>query len=103
VSGQGPEAAAVELPASRDGVTGELYVPPRRFAADGSLRECVVTTVPARGRLVSWTEFRSEFYGLIDLSAGARIQALLGAGPHALGAEYVGVADRDGKVRFAHE
>jgi uncharacterized OB-fold protein len=91
---------AARLKASRDEVTGELYVPPRRFAADGSLRECVPCEVPAEGVLASWTTFRGESYGLVDLAGGVRIQTLLGPEPHESGRAYVGATDGDGKTRF---
>jgi uncharacterized OB-fold protein len=88
------------LKASRDEVSGEVYVPPRRFASDGSLRECVPCEVPAEGVLVSWTTFQGESYGLIDLADGVRIQTLLGPGPHEPGRAYVGTMDRDAEPRF---
>jgi uncharacterized OB-fold protein len=88
------------LKASRDDVSGEVYVPPRRFAADGSLRECVPCELPADGILVSWTAFQGESYGLIDLADGVRIQTLLGPGPHEPGRAYVGTTDGDTRTRF---
>jgi uncharacterized OB-fold protein len=90
----------VRLKASRDEMSGEVYVPPRRFASDGSLRECVPCEVPAQGTLVSWTAFQGEWYGLIDLAHGIRIQTLLGPGPHEAGQPYVGVTDADAATRF---
>jgi hypothetical protein len=77
-----------------------VYVPPRRFASDGSLRECVPCEVPAEGILVSWTAFQGESYGLIDLADGVRIQTLLGPGPHQTGGAYVGTMDPDAQPRF---
>jgi uncharacterized OB-fold protein len=79
--------------ASRDSVTGEVYVPARKYAADGSLRECEPIEIAAEGVLASWTCFRDEFYGLVDLAGDIRIQVLLGPGPHRIGQRYVGVAD----------
>jgi uncharacterized OB-fold protein len=96
-----------QLKASRDATSGETYVPPREFAADGSLRRCDDTLVPATGVLHSWTEFRGEHYGIVDLDGGARIQTLLGPGPHNVGARY---SDRRGETgqhpfqtRFSHD
>jgi hypothetical protein len=88
------------LKASRDDVSGEVYVPPRRFASDGSLRECVPCDVPAEGTLASWTAFQGESYGLVDLAGGVRIQTLLGPGPHESGLAYVGTTDAAGETRF---
>ena len=94
---------SVALPASEDPLTGDVYVPPRRFAADGSLRQCRPTTVPAQGTLASWTEYGGEFYGLVDLAHSARVQALLGPDPHQIGAQYHGERDDSGVVRFHRE
>jgi uncharacterized OB-fold protein len=88
------------LKASRDEVSGEVYVPPRRFAADGSLRECVPCEVPAEGILASWTAFQGESYGLVDLAGGIRIQTLLGPGPHEPGQAYTGTVEADARTRF---
>jgi uncharacterized OB-fold protein len=88
------------LKASRDEMSGEVYVPPRRFASDGSLRECVPCEVPAEGTLVSWTAFQGEFYGLVDLADGIRVQTLLGPGPHEAGQPYVGATDGAAAMRF---
>jgi hypothetical protein len=90
------------LKASRDEVTGDVYVPPRRFAADGSLRECVPCELAAEGILVSWTAFQGDWYGLIDLADGVRIQTRLGPGPHESGRAYAGTADpdADAETRF---
>lgn len=95
-------ADACSLPASCDPQTGQVYVPPRRFAADGSLRECEQFTIDAEGNLASCTEYRGEFYGLVDLAHSVRIQVLLGPGPHSVGAHYRGTADASGIVRFNH-
>ena len=89
---------AATLAASRDRETGELYVPPRRFAADGSLRACERLEIPAEGVLVSWTCFRDQCYGLIDLPGGPTVQVLLSDTPHELGATYVGHRDEAGVV-----
>lgn len=90
------------LHASRDTVTGQVYVPARRYAADGSLRECEPIEIAAEGILASWTCFLGEFYGLLDLDGDIRVQVPLGPGPHQVGLHYVGVADADDKaiVRF---
>ena len=92
------------LSASRDPLTGQLYVPPRRFAADGSLRECEAVQVAAQGVLLAHTSYGGTAYGLLDLDSGTRIQVrLLGDGPHTCGARYHGVRNEDGKVVFDHE
>jgi hypothetical protein len=91
---------SLALPASRDPLTGDVYVPPRKLAADGSLRPCQPTTVPALGTLASWTEYGGEFYGLVDLADSVRIQTLLGSDPHQIGARYRGERDGAGRVRF---
>ena len=90
----------VVLPGSKDPVSGEVYVPPRRLAADGSLRECQPVDVPAKGVLASWTSYNGEFYGLVDLSHAVRIQTRLGDGPHEVGSDYIGVRCDDEVVRF---
>lgn len=93
----------VTLPVSRDPQTGQVYAPPRKYAADGSLRECEHTTIAAKGTLASWTDYRDEFYGLLDLEHDVRIQALLGPGPHDVGSQYHGIADDSGAVRFIRD
>jgi uncharacterized OB-fold protein len=92
--------STVALPGSKDPVSGEVYVPPRRLAADGSLRECQLVEVQAKGVLASWTSYNGEFYGLVDLANAVRIQARLGDGPHEMGSDYVGVRGDDEVVRF---
>jgi len=89
----------VVIEASRDVDSGEVYVPPRRLAADGSLRECAPMSLPARGFLASWTCYEGDYYGLVDLAHGVRIQVLLGPGPHDVGAVYQGIAG-DGPMSF---
>jgi uncharacterized OB-fold protein len=79
----------IKLKGSRDQATGEIYVPPRTYAADGSLRRCEPLGVDGLGTLYSWTTFRDDAYGIIDLACGGRVQAYLGAGPHQIGARYV--------------
>jgi uncharacterized OB-fold protein len=91
---------SLALPGSKDPVSGEVYVPPRRHAADGSLRECQPVEVPAKGVLASWTSYNGEFFGLVDLAHAVRIQARLGEGPHEVGSVYVGVRGAFGVVRF---
>ncbi len=94
----------IQLDAARDPVTGQVYVPPRTFVADGSLREPEALTVPARGVLHSATVFAGQAYGIVDLDCGARIQALLEPGTDGIGAR-VGAraADEAGRPRFSHE
>lgn len=90
----------LRIPGSRDPGTAEVYVPPRRYAADGSLRECEPVLVDAVGTLASWTVHEDEHYGLVDLSDGVRLQALLDPGTHRIGDSYLGVHDPAGNVRF---
>ncbi|WP_319449801.1 MULTISPECIES: hypothetical protein [unclassified Mycobacterium] len=99
----GAAAELGELAASLDELSGELYVPSRRYAADGSLRPCTPTTVPAVGVLVSWTKFEGQHYGLVDLDASPRVQAFLAEGPHEVGARYHGHQDSDGTLRFVRD
>lgn len=94
----------VQLSASRDAQTGQVYVPPRALAADGSLRATENIEVPAQGVLVSWTSFAGEYYGLIDLDCGARIQALLAPGTDKIGTACTAkTADEQGQPRFSHD
>lgn len=94
----------IRLDAARDPVTGQVYVPPRTFVADGSLREPEALTVPARGVLHSATVFAGQAYGIVDLDCGARIQALLEPGTDRIG-ERVGAhaEDGEGTPRFSYE
>jgi len=93
-----------QLPASRDPVSGQIYVPPRRFVADGSLREAEALAVPAAGVLFSATTFNGQACGIVDLDCGARIQTLLEAGTDRIGARVAAQAvDEQGHARFAHE
>jgi len=78
------------ISASIDVTTGEVYVPPRRFAADGSLRPCEPFEISSRGILRGFTSYGATFFGLVDLERGVRIQARLDAGPHEVGATYEG-------------
>ncbi|MEV7010066.1 hypothetical protein [Streptosporangium sp. NPDC051022] len=87
------------LSASRDDETGEIYIPPRTYAADGSLRRCTETGIPGVGTLVGWTVSDGEQYGLVVLDAGPRLQVLLSDEAHAYGERYVGV-EADEEVRF---
>ncbi|MEU6577306.1 hypothetical protein [Streptomyces sp. NPDC046805] len=103
-------AAVPTLAGSRDPGTGQVYVGPRRFAADGSLRPCEPVLVPARGTLYSWTVHRGTGYGLIDLDApydSVRIEVRLGDGPYEIGARYHGEAESDEatitEVRFCRD
>ena len=74
--------------ASIDPLTKELYVPPRRFAADGSLRLCEPTQISPAGVLRAFTSSGSTFYGLVDLDSEVRVQVRLDEGPHEVGATY---------------
>jgi hypothetical protein len=88
------------LTASIDPGTNEVYVPPRRFAADGSLRVCEPTEISPLGVLRAFTSIGGTFYGLVDLDSEARVQVQLDAGPHEVGATYH-AADSSGTV-FNH-
>jgi uncharacterized OB-fold protein len=89
-----------ELPASRDPETGDVFVPPRQYAIDGSLRVCEPCVLSAEGVLLSWTTHAGDHFGLLDLAENVRIQALLDSGPHEVGTRYVGNTDTEGKVRY---
>lgn len=95
------------LSASRDAATGQTYVPPRELAADGSLRACEPIEVPACGVLYSWTEYRGEHYGIVNLDCGARIQVLLAPGEHVIGARCSAPLTEAGAkitdLRFSHD
>ncbi|MFF1819778.1 hypothetical protein ACFVWG_20930 [Kribbella sp. NPDC058245] len=77
--------------ASIDPLTKELYVPPRRLAADGSLRRCEPTEILSAGVLRAFTSSGSTFYGLVDLDCEVRVQVRLDEGPHEVGATYQAV------------
>jgi hypothetical protein len=79
---------APKLAASVDWKTHEVYVPPRRFAADGSLRPCEPGGIPSDGTLRAFTSVRGIFYGLVDLASAVRVQVRLDVGPHEVGAIY---------------
>jgi hypothetical protein len=74
--------------ASIDSVSGEVYVPARWFAADGSLRVCEETTLPAVGVLRAATGIGGQDYGLIDLDDDVRVQVRLVGTEHEVGAAY---------------
>jgi len=79
-------------------------VPPRRFAADGSLRECRAS--PGRGPRRRWrhTSYGGTAYGLLDLDSGTRIQVRLLGDARTLAAPGThGVRNDDGTVVFNHE
>ena len=96
--------ATVQLHASRDPLSGQIYIPPRTFVADGSLREPELLTVPAEGVLFSATTFSGQAYGIVDLDCGARIQTLLAPGTDRIGARVSARAgDDESQARFAHE
>jgi uncharacterized OB-fold protein len=86
------QPASPAIPASIDRSTGQVYVPPRRFAADGSLRACEPIEISSVGVLRSWTVLGNppdaEHFGLLDLEHDVRIQVRLDAGPHEIGARY---------------
>lgn len=94
---------ALTLQASRDEHTGQIYVPPRALAADGSLRPTTAGEVPAQGVLYSFTTFAGECYGLVDLEGGARIQVLLEPNTTVIGARVLALGQgSDGRPRFRH-
>jgi uncharacterized OB-fold protein len=94
----------VQLNASFDSVTGQHYVPPRRFVADGSGREARNVQVAAQGVLYSQTSFRDEWYGIVDLDCGSRIQVLLAPDTTRIGARVVARQTNElGQPRFEHE
>jgi len=84
-------SGAATVRASRDKVTGDIYVPARRFAADGSLRQCEQFDVPADGVLLAWTEYQGVTYGLLQLSTNIQIQNVLMNSPRVVGERYIGV------------
>lgn len=93
----------VQLKASRDPRTGQTYVPPRRLVADGSMRQAEPTEVPAQGVLYSATTFNQEWYGIVDLDCGSRIQTLLEPGTDNIGARVVALSlTETGQARFGH-
>jgi uncharacterized OB-fold protein len=77
--------------ASIDPLTKEVYVPPRRFAADGSLRRCESIEISPAGVLRAFTSSGGTFYGLVDLDSEVRVQVRLDEGPHEVGAAYLAV------------
>lgn len=93
-----------QLNASRDPESGQIYVPPRSFVADGSLRKPDLVTVPAQGILYSATTFNGQAYGIVDLDCGARIQTLLTPGTDRIG-DRVSARDevQTTEMRFTHE
>lgn len=93
-----------QLQASRDPLSGQIYVPPRTLVADGSLREPQRLAVPAAGVLFSATTFNGQVYGIVDLDCGARIQTLLAPGTDRIGARVAMPATEDtAQARFSHE
>lgn len=93
----------IQLKASRDPHTGQTYVPPRRLVADGSLRLAELVEVPAQGVLYSATTFNQEWYGIVDLDCGARIQTLLAPGTEKIGERVVACTLTEaGQARFSH-
>lgn len=93
----------IQLEASRDPRTGQTYVPPRRLVADGSLRQAEPVEVPAQGVLYSFTTFNQEWYGIVDLDCGSRIQTLLEPGTDRIGERVVArTVSETGQARFSH-
>ena len=93
----------IQLKASRDPRTGQTYVPPRRLVADGSLRRAEPVEVPAQGVLYSVTTFNQEWYGIVDLDCGSRIQTLLEPGTDKIGEPVVArTLTEAGQARFGH-
>lgn len=88
----------VPLVGSRDPDTGQIYYPARRFAADGSLRECVAVELSGFGTLYSWTTFGGQAFGQIDLNESVRVQALLVGTDHEIGVAYRAEFDDDSEV-----
>lgn len=88
------------LRGSRDPATGDVYYPPRAFAADGSLRRCEPVELSGHGVLYAWTELGGTIYGQVDLPEGVRIVTRLAPGSHAIGATYSLEADPEHNWRF---
>lgn len=105
-AGSIPAAATpvMMLKASRDNASGQVYVPPRAFAADGSLRPAAPVEVAASGVLYSCTTFARECFGIVELDCGSRLLALLVPGTDRIG-ERVNAREQaaDGQPRFGHE
>lgn len=76
------------LRASRDPGSGAVYFPPRRLAADGSLRRCELLDLTGRGTLYSWAIVGGVAYGQVDLDEGPRVQCVLVGEDHAIDAAY---------------
>lgn len=93
----------VTIQASQDAQTGQVYVPPRALAADGSLRPTQPLEISGAGVLYSATTFSGQVYGIVDLDGGARVQALLDGGSYTIGQRVVAVVSTAEKgLRFAH-
>ncbi|WP_407123302.1 hypothetical protein [Bradyrhizobium sp. STM 3561] len=88
------------LHASHDPATGAVYYPPRRFAADGSLRECESLEIAAEGVLVAWTEYLDTVYGLLRLPIGIELEVVLQEPPKAAGGHFIGVRAENGRLFF---
>lgn len=97
---QGFQGDPLRLLGSRDPATGDIYHPPRTFAADGSLRRCESVELSDHGVLYAWTELGDTVYGQVDLPEGVRILSRLAPGSHAIGATYVLEADPEHHWRF---
>lgn len=76
------------LMGSRDAGTGEVYFPPRPYAADGSMRETKTVPLSVSGTLYSWTALGPVHYGQIDLPEGVLLQCEIAPGEHEIGATY---------------
>jgi len=95
----------IQIASSIDLATGEVYVPPRRFASDGSLRRCEESSMAATGVLRAMTAIAGQEYGLVDLDHDVRIQVRIGGTDHRVGELYEGryredVDDRGGAAQI---
>ena len=95
----------VQIASSSDQATGEVYVPPRRFASDGSLRPCEESSIAATGVLRAMTAIAGQGYGLIDLDHDVRVQVRIAGTDHRVGEVYEGryredVGERDGAAQI---
>jgi len=77
------------LMGSRDPGTGEIYFPPRPYAADGSLRLTEPVELSKQGILYSWTALGKAHFGQVDLPEGVRIQCPITPGDQEIDATYV--------------
>jgi len=73
---------------SRDPKSGDVYFPPRKVAADGSLRACEPVDLSSKGRLYAFTTFGGRTYGQVDLPEKVRILTILTGSDHVIGEAY---------------